>query len=149
MLNLVHQGTVDETVYERLSERMRDRYDLFGALPDTIRDDWIDDIATLGAEMDRYIDARRRATGFDIRYQISIEPGEADWRDCAARPGRRDAGGMERLSGRGSIVAEEQLSSYAEGRHTAWETRPRALAPHLASLRRRPPTKTPSAAWTV
>jgi hypothetical protein len=90
MLNLVHQGTVDETVYERLSERMRDRYDLFGALPDTIRDDWIDDIATLGAEMDRYIDARRRATGFDIRYQSSIEPSEADWRDCAAVLARRD-----------------------------------------------------------
>jgi hypothetical protein len=43
MLNLVHQGTVDEVVYERLSERMRDRYDLFGALPDTIKDEWIDD----------------------------------------------------------------------------------------------------------
>jgi superfamily II DNA/RNA helicase len=43
MLNLVHQGTVDEVVYERLSERMRNRYDLFGGLPDTIRDDWIDE----------------------------------------------------------------------------------------------------------
>jgi hypothetical protein len=26
-----HQGTVDAKVYERLSERMRNRYDLFGA----------------------------------------------------------------------------------------------------------------------
>jgi hypothetical protein len=39
MLNLVQQGTVDEVVYARLSERMRNRYDLFGGLPDTIRDD--------------------------------------------------------------------------------------------------------------
>ncbi len=38
MLNLVNERTVDEKVYERLSERMRDRYDIFGALPDTIKD---------------------------------------------------------------------------------------------------------------
>lgn len=59
MLNLVHQGTVDEIVYARLSERIRNRYDLFGGLPDTIRDDWIEDIETLGERMDRYIEERR------------------------------------------------------------------------------------------
>ena len=58
MLNLVHQETVDEKVYERLSERMRNRYDLFGGLPDTIKDDWIDDIETLGEKMDQYINAQ-------------------------------------------------------------------------------------------
>ena len=30
MLNLVNEQTVDEKVYERLSERMRDRFNLFG-----------------------------------------------------------------------------------------------------------------------
>lgn len=90
MLNLVYQGTVDETVYERLSERMRDRYDLFGALPDTIKDEWIEDIEKLGEEMDRYIEERRRATGFDIRYNATLEPGEDDWRDCARVLARRD-----------------------------------------------------------
>jgi superfamily II DNA or RNA helicase len=90
MLNLVHQGTVDEKVYERLSERMRNRYDLFGALPDTIRDDWIDDIETLGERMDQYIEERRRATGFDLRYNDTIKPSVSDWRDCAAVLARRD-----------------------------------------------------------
>lgn len=52
MLNLVNEQTVDEKVYERLSERMRDRFDLFGSLPDTIKDEWIDDIETLGEKMD-------------------------------------------------------------------------------------------------
>ena len=33
MLNLVNERTVDEKVYERLSERMRDRYNLFGSYP--------------------------------------------------------------------------------------------------------------------
>lgn len=90
MLNLVHQGTVDETVHARLSERMRDRYDLFGALPDTIRDDWIDDLATLGEKMDQYIAERRQATGFDLRYNDSAQPGERAWRDCATVLARRD-----------------------------------------------------------
>lgn len=43
MLNLVNEQTVDEKVYDRLSERMRDRFDLFGSLPDTIKDEWIED----------------------------------------------------------------------------------------------------------
>jgi superfamily II DNA/RNA helicase len=90
MLNLVHQGTVDETVYERLSERMRNRYDLFGGLPDTIKDDWIEDIETLGEKMDQYIEERRQATGFDLRYNDTIKPSDDAWRDCAAVLARRD-----------------------------------------------------------
>jgi superfamily II DNA/RNA helicase len=31
MLNLVNEQTVDEKVYERLSERMRDKFNLFGS----------------------------------------------------------------------------------------------------------------------
>lgn len=97
MLNLVHQGTVDETIYQRLSERMRNRYDLFGGLPDTIRDGWIDDIETLGEQMDRYIEERRQATGFDLRYNNSIEPNENAWRDCATVLARRDLDNLMRM----------------------------------------------------
>jgi len=32
MLNLVYAGTNDEKIYRVLSQRMRDRYDLFGSL---------------------------------------------------------------------------------------------------------------------
>ena len=96
MLNLVHQGTVDETVYARLSERMRDRFDLFGALPDTIKDDWIDDLETLGEKMDQYIAERRQATGFDLRYNETIKPGDDAWRDCAAVLARRDLDNLMR-----------------------------------------------------
>jgi superfamily II DNA or RNA helicase len=98
MLNLVYQGTIDEIVYERLSERMRDRYDLFGALPDTIKDEWIENIAQLGKEMDRYIEARRQATGFDIRYNTTLEPGANNWRNCAKVFARRD---LDSLMGQG------------------------------------------------
>jgi len=96
MLNLVHQGTVDEKVYARISARMRNRYDLFGGLPDTIKDDWIDDIETLGEKMDRYIEERRQATGFDLRYNDSIKPSDDAWRDCSAVLARRDLDNLMR-----------------------------------------------------
>lgn len=90
MLNLVNEQTVDKKVYERLSERMRDRYDLFGALPDTIKDEWIEDIETLGEKMDEYIDAQKKANGFDLRYTSSVKPEGKDWRDCAGVLSRTD-----------------------------------------------------------
>jgi hypothetical protein len=96
MLNLVHQGTVDEKVYARLSERMRNRFDLFGGLPDTIKDDWIDDLETLGEKMDQYIEERRQATGFDLRYNDTIKPTDDAWRDCATVLARRDLDNLMR-----------------------------------------------------
>ena len=90
MLNLVNEQTVDEKVYERLSERMRDRYNLFGSLPDTIRDEWIEDLETLGEKMDEYISAQKEATGFDLRYTTTTAPSEKDWRDCSEVLSRRD-----------------------------------------------------------
>tara|TARA_R110000787_G_scaffold93939_1_gene196319 strand:+ start:12344 stop:15034 length:2691 start_codon:yes stop_codon:yes gene_type:complete len=98
MLNLVNEGTVDEKVYERLSERMRDRYDLFGSLPDTIQDGWIDDIEDLGVKMDEYITAQAQATGFDLRYNASNSPSHQDWRDCAEVLSRRDFDALMRSS---------------------------------------------------
>jgi hypothetical protein len=90
MLNLVNEQTVDEKVYQRLSERMRNRFDLFGSLPDTIKDEWIEDIETLGEKMDEYIDAQRNATGFDLRYNGTLRVSDNDWRDCSNVLSQRD-----------------------------------------------------------
>ena len=90
MLNLVFEQTVDEKIYERLSERMKNRYDLFGSLPDTIKDEWIDDIEELGKKMDEYINARKSATGFDLRYTSTMKPQGEDWRECLEVLSRRD-----------------------------------------------------------
>jgi len=90
MLNLVFEQTVDEKIYERLSERMRNRYDLFGSLPDTIKDEWIEDIESLGAKLDEYINAQKTATGFDLRYTATMTPQDKDWRDCTDVLSRRD-----------------------------------------------------------
>ncbi|AOS78282.1 MULTISPECIES: phospholipase D-like domain-containing anti-phage protein [Hydrogenophaga] len=90
MLNLVFEQTVDEKIYERLSERMKNRYDLFGSLPDTIKDGWIDDIETLGERLDEYINAQKTATGFDLRYTGTMMPPEKDWREFSEVLSRRD-----------------------------------------------------------
>jgi superfamily II DNA or RNA helicase len=90
MLNLVFEQTVDEKIYDRLSERMRNRYDLFGSLPDTIKDEWINDIESLGERLDEYINAQKTATGFDLRYTGTMTPGDKDWRDCTEVLSRRD-----------------------------------------------------------
>ena len=90
MLNLVNEQTVDEKVYEKISERMRDRFNLFGGLPDTIKDEWIDDIETLGEKMDEYINAQKQANGFDLRYNTSSKSSDKDWRDCSSVLSRND-----------------------------------------------------------
>jgi len=90
MLNLVFEHTVDEKIYDRLSERMKNRYDLFGSLPDTIKDEWIEDIETLGEKLDEYINAQKTATGFDLRYTCTTMPPEKDWREFTEVLSRRD-----------------------------------------------------------
>lgn len=90
MLNLVNSGTVDERIYERLSERMKDRFNLFGALPDTIEDEWINQQTDIGVEMDKYIERQKKETGFDIRYSGTLAPDDDAWAECARVLSRRD-----------------------------------------------------------
>lgn len=90
MLNLVYRNTRDEDIYQRLSDRMKDRFDLFGGLPDVIKDDWIDDIELLDEKMSELIDRKRRLNAFDIRYSSTIDPGGERWERCANVLSRRD-----------------------------------------------------------
>ncbi len=97
MLNLVYHGTQDETVYQVLSRRMKDRYDIFGGLPDTIEDDWIDTVENLEEMMDEYIHLRQKARDvFEMRYQETIDPDKDRWELCSRVLARRDV--VERLS---------------------------------------------------
>ena len=61
MANLVYHGTLDEKVYETLSSRMQDRYNIFGTLPDVIRDDWIDDIEDLDEKLREFTTKKGQA----------------------------------------------------------------------------------------
>jgi hypothetical protein len=97
MLNLVYHETQDETVYQVLSRRMKDRYDIFGGLPDTIEDDWIESVEQLDQMMNEYIHLRNRARDvFELRYQETIDPDKDRWELCSRVLARRDI--VDRLS---------------------------------------------------
>ena len=97
MLNLVYHDTQDEKIYQVLSRRMKDRYDIFGGLPDTIEDDWIDSKEKLEQMMDEYIHLRHQARDvFEIRYQQTIDPDRDRWELCSRVLSRRDV--VDRLS---------------------------------------------------
>ncbi len=97
MLNLVYHDTQDEKIYQVLSNRMKDRYDIFGGLPDTIEDDWIDSKEKLEQMMDEYIHLRHQARDvFEIRYQQTIDPHKDRWELCSRVLSRRDV--VDRLS---------------------------------------------------
>ena len=97
MLNLVYHETRDEDVYRALSKRLKDKYDIFGGLPDTIEDDWIDDITKLEDEMDKYIHLRNQAkNAFELRYEPTLSPDENRWELCAKVLSRQDV--VDRVS---------------------------------------------------
>lgn len=97
MLNLVYHGTQDEKVYETISRRMKDRYDIFGSLPDVIDDEWIEDIEKLEEMIDKYIHLREQArNAFEIRYEEKIDPDKERWELCSRVLSRKDI--METLS---------------------------------------------------
>lgn len=97
MLNLVYRQTRDEKVYQVLSRRLKDKFDLFGGLPDTIEDEWIEDIERLDALMDEYLHLRQRAkNAFEVRYQQTIDPDQNRWELCSRVLARKDV--VEKLS---------------------------------------------------
>ena len=97
MLNLVYHDTQDEKVYQVLSRRMKDRYDIFGGLPDTIDDDWIESVEKLEEMMDQYIHLRQKARDvFEMRYQETIDADANRWELCSKVLARRDV--IDRLS---------------------------------------------------
>ena len=55
---LAYHETRNEKVYLLLSRRLKEKHDLFGGLPATIDDDWIDDAAHLAEKVDHYIHLR-------------------------------------------------------------------------------------------
>jgi hypothetical protein len=97
MLNLVYHDTQDEKVYEVISRRMKDRYDIFGGLPDTIEDEWIENVEELAKKMDEYIHLRDQARNvFEMRYQETIDPDKNRWELCSRVLARWDV--VDRLS---------------------------------------------------
>ena len=96
MLNLVYHDTQDEEVYQVISRRLKDKFDIFGGLPDTIEDDWIESVERLETMMDQFIHLRQKARDvFELRYKETIDPDKNRWELCSrvlARKRRRRKG---------------------------------------------------------
>ena len=91
MLNLVYSDTQDEKVYNVLSGRLRDTYDIFGSLPDTIDDEWIENEEQLKARMNEYIHERNKAqNAFTVKYRGTVDPEAHLWERCATVLSRSD-----------------------------------------------------------
>ena len=91
MLNLVYSETQDEKVYNVLSERLKDTYDIFGSLPDTIDDDWIQEESELEERMDAYMHERKSAEdAFSVKYRSTLDPKANLWERCSNVLSRRD-----------------------------------------------------------
>jgi hypothetical protein len=97
MLNLVYHGTLDEEIYEALSRRMKDRFDLFGDVPDVIADAWIDDVEELKRQMDQYIHLRNQArNAFEPRVRERRRTSDDGWERCSRVLSRKDV--VEKLA---------------------------------------------------
>lgn len=97
MLNLVYHDTQDERVYQVVSRRLKDKFDIFGGLPDTIEDDWIESVEKLETMMDQFIHLRQKARDvFELRYKESIDPDKNRWELCSRVLARKDV--VEKLS---------------------------------------------------
>jgi hypothetical protein len=61
-----------------------------------IEDEWINDIETLDRHLLDYIDRRKRANAFELRYSNTIDPQGPSWETCSQVLSRQDI--IERLS---------------------------------------------------
>jgi superfamily II DNA or RNA helicase len=97
MLNLVYHDTQDEKIYKVLSRRLKDKFDIFGGLPDTIEDEWIESEEKLEEMMDECIHLRKRAKDvFEVRYEETVDPDKNRWELCSRVLARKDV--VEKLS---------------------------------------------------
>jgi superfamily II DNA/RNA helicase len=97
MLNLVYHDTQDAKIYRVLSRRLKDKFDIFGGLPETIEDDWIESVEQFEAQMDVYIHLRQKVRDvFELRAKDTIDPEKNRWELCSRVLARRDI--VERLS---------------------------------------------------
>ena len=83
MLNLVYTDTRDQKVYEKLSERMKDRYNLFGSIPDCIDDEWIDDIEAFAEKTKTYLHLRDQSVNIFEKVSRGSLFGTDRWEECA------------------------------------------------------------------
>jgi superfamily II DNA or RNA helicase len=82
--NMRYRDSVEDKVHEALSERLQDIFSLFGQIPDTLSDAWVD--IAFGREEDarKRIKASASQSPFDIKYNGGVGVGRDRWERCTA-----------------------------------------------------------------
>lgn len=74
-----YRESVEDRVHELLSSRLESIRDMFGQLPDTLEDVWVQVALGQRQEAQRKIDAVPEQHPFEVRYR-AVEP--VDWESC-------------------------------------------------------------------
>ncbi len=80
--NLRYRGSVEDRVHELLSQRLQAIHDLFGQIPDTLKDVWVDVAIGKQEKAKNLIDSETqlRSNPFDAKYS---KVDDVDWESCA------------------------------------------------------------------
>ena len=81
--NMRYKDSVEDKVHEKLSSRLEDIYTLFGQIPDTLEDVWIQVALNNEARAEALIDEALDANPFSLKYEMTPTATE-DWETCAA-----------------------------------------------------------------
>jgi len=91
MLNLTYHATRDEDVYNTISSRMKDRFDIFGGLPDCIDDEWIEDIQEFEDMAQTHLHLRGQISNiFEETWGATVSSELNRWEECTRVLSRRD-----------------------------------------------------------
>ena len=80
--NMRYKGSVEDKVHNKLSDRLKEIYDMFGQIPEVLRDVWIFMAQNDEQRAMEAIDRTPKRNPFMIRYEMEI-PVCGDWEKCA------------------------------------------------------------------
>lgn len=79
--NMRYKDSVEDRVHNKLSQRMKEIYDIFGQIPEVLEDVWIAMALKDEKKVLEIIDSVPKHNPFKIRYEMEI-PKTSDWGKC-------------------------------------------------------------------
>ena len=83
IFNMRYKGSVEDRVHQKLSSRLEDIHLLFGQIPDTLEDVWIQVATNNEKKAQEIIDAVPVKNPFTLKYE-STPPITEDWESCVS-----------------------------------------------------------------
>lgn len=81
IFNMRYKGSVEDKVHQKLSSRLEDIHSLFGQIPDTLEDVWIQVAMSNEQQAQEIIDAIPKKNPFTLKYE-TLPPVTEDWESC-------------------------------------------------------------------